>query len=251
MRAMLTPFRLTRFRPATLAAGAILLPLAACDNLNVSIDGHTGVPLARLDMSGQNAREVTLLGPDTVHIVHGDKLAIRVEGDARAVAALRFVLNDGKLGIGRKPNADTGNGTATITITDPAVDHLIMAGSGTMSSDRLTGPSVGVTIGGSGHVVTAGIAAREFGVEVLGSGSFTGSGQADKLALTLAGSGDVDLAQFKTGAASIDIAGSGTGVLASDGQITGSVAGSGVITVHGKAHCTVSVTGSGRITCQP
>jgi hypothetical protein len=238
-----------RFRLIVSAAAA--LALAGCDTANVSIDGHAGVTLAQLALKGQDAREITLLGPDTVHIVHGDKLDIHVEGDARAVGALRFVLIDGKLGIGRRSGTDTGNGTATITITDPAVDHLIMAGSGTMSADRLSGQSVGVTIGGSGHVVTAGIGAREFGVEVLGSGSFTGSGHADKLVLTLAGSGDVDLAQLKAGEAAIDVAGSGTGVLSSDGPVTGTVVGSGEITVHGKAHCAANVTGSGKITCQP
>ncbi len=234
-------------RPFALIA---LLGLAGCDAPKVSIDGHTGVPLAKLDLSGRTVREVTLLGPDTVHVVHGDALAIHVEGDARVQAALRFVLSDGKLGIGRQPDAEAGNGTATVTITDPAVDHLVMAGSGTMSSDRLNGNVVGVTVGGAGHVVTAGIAATQLDVEVLGSGSFTGSGHADKLALTLAGSGEVDLAQLKADEASVDLAGSGTGDMASDGRVTGTVAGSGVVNVHGRAHCDINVTGSGRVTCQ-
>ena len=120
-----------------------------------------------------------------------------------------------------------------------------------MSSDRLAGKAVGVTIGGSGHVVTAGIEADQLDVEVLGSGSFTGSGRAGKLILTLAGSGEADLARLNAAEAAIDVAGSGTGDLASDGRVTGSVAGSGVVTIHGKAHCNVSVTGSGRVTCQP
>ncbi|WP_428332718.1 GIN domain-containing protein [Novosphingobium sp.] len=227
------------------------LLLAGCDAPRVSIDGHTGVPLAQLDLAGQTAHDITLLGPDTVHIVHGDALAIRVDGDARASAALRFVLNDGKLGIGRQPDANAGNGTATVTITDPAVDHMVMAGSGTMSNDRLVGNAVGVTIGGSGHVVIAGIAATQLDVEVLGSGSFTGSGRAGKVALTLAGSGDVDLAQLRTDEAVVDVAGTGTGVLNSDGRVTGSVLGTGVVNVHGKAHCDIRVTGVGRVTCQP
>jgi hypothetical protein len=227
------------------------LALAGCDDPKVSIDGHKGIPLAQLDLADRSAREVTLLGPDAVHIVHGDALAIRVEGDARAVDALRFVLNDGKLGIGRKPDADVGNGTATVTITDPAIDHLIMAGSGTISSDRLNGGAVGITVGGSGHVIAAGIAAGQLDVEVLGSGSFTGSGHAERLALTLAGAGAVDLARLKAGDAAIDVAGSGIGDLASDGRVTGSVVGASVVTVHGKARCNVSVTGPGRVTCQP
>jgi len=238
------------FLARSLLAACLAMPLAGCDAPKVSIDGHTGVPLAQLDLTGRSAHEVTLLGPDTVHVVHGDSLAIRVEGDARAIAALRFVLTDGKLGIGRQPDANAGNGTATVTITDPSVDHMVMAGSGTMSNDRLAGNDVGVTIGGSGHVVTAGIEATQLDVEVLGSGSFTGSGNAENLALTLAGSGDADLAQLRAGSATIDVAGTGTGVLTSDGRVTGSVVGAGVVNVHGKAHCDVSVTGTGRVTCQ-
>jgi len=235
---------------AALLTPIACLTLAACDAPRVSIDGHTGVPLAQLDVDGRTAHAFTLLGPDTVNIVHGTTLAIHVEGDARAIAALRFVLNDGKLGIGRQPDANAGNGTATVTITDPAVDHLVMAGSGTISNDRLTGDDVGVTIGGAGHIVTAGVEARQFAVEVLGSGSVTASGHAGKLALTLAGSGDADLAQLHTDTAAVDVAGTGTGALASDGRVTGSVVGPGVVNVRGRAHCDIRVTGPGRVTCQ-
>jgi hypothetical protein len=243
-----------RFFPASclaLAALALSAPtLAGCDDPVVSIDGHTGVPLARLAMSGSTISEVTLLGPDTVHVVHGDKPGIVVAGDPRAAAALRFVLTDGKLGIGRKPDADAGNGTAIVTITDPSVDHLIMAGSGAIASDRLDGPNVGVTIGGSGQVGVNAIAAGKLDVEVLGSGSFAGSGHADKLELTLAGSGSADLARLRAGEANIDLAGTGSGSLSSDGKVTGTVVGTGTVTVHGKAHCDVSVTGPGKVTCR-
>jgi hypothetical protein len=236
-------------RALVAALGALVL--SGCDNPVVSIDGHTGVPLAQLKLTGQNASEVTLLGPDIVTVVHGDKLRIHVEGDPRAAAALRFVLTDGKLGIGRKPDADAGSGTAIVIITDPSVDHLVMAGSGTISSDRLDGAAVGVTIGGSGRIVASNIAAGKLDVEVLGSGGFTGSGHADKLALSLAGSGSADMARLKADQADIDLAGTGNGDLASDGHVSGSVVGTGTIRVNGKARCDVSVTGTGKVICQP
>ena len=232
-----------------MAAGA--LALAGCDYPRVSIDGHTGVPLAQLALTGQAAHDITLLGPDSIAVVRGDRLTIRAEGDPRAVAALRFVLADGKLGIGRQPDAQVGPGNATITITAPAIDHLTLAGSGTISSDRLAGASAGVTIGGAGKVMAAGIAASQLDVEVLGSGGFIGNGHADRLALTLAGSGSVDLARLKAGNVTVDLAGTGTGELASDGHVTGTVVGTGAITIHGKAQCEVGITGPGRVTCLP
>lgn len=242
-----------RLRPASFLAFAALgtLALSGCDNAVVSIDGHSGVPLSRLIISGSNISEVTLLGPDTVHVVHGNAPDIHVAGDPRAAATLRFVLTDGKLGIGRRPDAEVGNGVAIVTITTPAVDHLIMAGSGAISSDRLSGAAVGVTIGGSGQIDVADIAAKQLNAEVLGTGTFTGSGHADKLALSIAGAGNADLARLKVDVAEVDLAGTGNGTLASDGKVTGSVVGTGVITVHGKAQCNVSVTGTGKVTCQP
>jgi hypothetical protein len=227
------------------------LALTGCDDPVVSIDGHTGVPLAKLQMTTGNVGEVTLLGPDTVRLVHGDRFGIQVGGDRRAADALRFVLSDGKLGIGRAPDARVGNGTAIVTITDPAVDHLIMAGSGTIASDRLDGDAVGVTVGGSGQVTAKAIAARKLDVEVLGSGGFTGAGHADKLDLTLAGSGAAEMPGLKVGEAQIDLAGSGSGSLASDGKVSGSVVGTGTVSVHGNAHCDVNVTGPGKVVCQP
>jgi len=234
-----------------LLAASATLGLAACDDPVVSIEGHTGVPLAKLAVSGNPISQVTLLGSDTVRIVRGGTPGIQVSGDPRAVDALRFVLTDGKLGVGRKPDADVGGGTATVTITTPSVDHLIMAGSGTISSERLDGPTVGVTIGGAGKVEVGAITAGQLDVEVLGSGAFTGGGHADKLALTLAGTGDADLSRLTAGQAQIDVAGTGTGSLSSDGKVTGSVVGTGTVTVHGKAQCKVSVTGTGSVTCQP
>jgi hypothetical protein len=242
---------MNRYLPPFLFAGLGALALSGCDDPVVSIDGHTGVPLAQLQMSAANVSEITLLGPDTVLVVHGDKPGIRVTGDQRAADALRFVLAEGKLGIGRAPGAPVGSGTAIVTITDPAVDHLIMAGSGTISSNRLNGDAVGVTIGGSGRVIANAIAARKLDVEVLGSGAFTCAGHADKLDLSLAGSGAADMAGLKVGEAEIDLAGTGSGALASDGKVTGSVVGTGTVNVHGKAQCEVSVTGTGKVICQP
>jgi len=234
-----------------LIVGLAAFALSGCDDPVVSIDGHTGVPLAQLPMSTSNVSEVTLLGPDSVTVEHGNTFGIRVSGDRRAADALRFVLSDGKLGIGRAPGADIGSGTAIVTITDPAVDHLIMAGSGTISADRLSGDAVGVTIGGSGQVTAKTIAARKLDVEVLGSGGFTGAGRADRLDLTLAGTGTAEMAGLKVDQADIDLAGTGTGTLASDGKVTGTVVGTGTVNVHGKALCDVSVTGTGKVTCQP
>lgn len=232
-------------------AASFALALAGCHNATITIDDHAGVPLAQLATTGARVSEVTLSGPDTVNVVQGDTFAIKVAGDPSAADALRFVLTDGKLGVERKPGFGSGNGVAIVTITTPTVDHLVMAGSGRISSDQLSGDSVGVTIGGSGDVDVARIAAKQLEAEIAGTGTFTGSGHVGKLALSIAGTGDADLARLQADQADVSVAGTGNGTLASDGTVTGSVVGTGEITVHGKAQCHVSVVGTGKVTCQP
>ena len=235
----------------SLCTALVTLALIGCHPTIVSIDGQTGVPLAKLAISDAPITSVALLGPDTVRVVHGNKPGIRVTGDPKAADALRFVLTNGKLGIGRKPGGTFGDGTATLTVTTPAIDHLIMAGSGKITSDRLNGKAVEVTIGGSGEVKVDAINSEKLDGEVAGSGLFTGSGHADKLALTIAGTGTADMAGLNVGEAQINLAGTGSGNLASNGHVTGAVIGTGVVTVHGKARCDISVTGTGKVNCTP
>jgi hypothetical protein len=88
---------------AGVAAVGLGAALAGCSSdAHVTIDGVSGVPLAQLDTSGKAPDTITLLGPDTVHVTGGDRLAITVDGDPAIKDQLRFTLKDGNLGIARK-----------------------------------------------------------------------------------------------------------------------------------------------------
>jgi len=225
--------------------------LAGCDADGLTIDGHRGVPLAELDLSGKAATEITLLGPDSVHVVTGDKLAITVEGDPAVKDKLRFVLRDGKLGIGRDGNGWNSDSVANVTVMVPAANHIVLAGSGTIEADSLAGDAVGVTIAGSGTVRSPRIAARTLSVEVIGSGNLQAGGQAGALDLTVAGSGEADMSKVMAGRAKVDIAGSGNARFASDGPVEANIMGSGEVRVKGRATCKVSAMGSGKLVCEP
>ena len=230
-----------------IALAGLALATSACESNPMTIEGHKGVPLAQLDLGGPPPEEITLLGPDTVHIVQGDTLAIRAEGPARD--ALRFVRSKGKLGIGRDNGQSAG--TATIDVTVPAAQRLILAGSGTITADRLRGDDVRVTIAGSGKVDAGRIDASALKVDVLGSGALTGAGKADALKLAVAGSGAARMPGLAVGRGDIDMTGTGTASFASDGRVTATIIGSGEVRVHGRATCTTRATGSGRLICAP
>jgi hypothetical protein len=235
-----------------IAVAAVALSLGACSGATVEINGMKGVPLAQLDLSAKAPEEITLLGPDTVNIVQGEKLAITVEGKQDAKDRLRFVLKDGKLAIGREGWKIGGSDDlATIQVTVPAAKRLVMAGSGTMHADALRGETASVSIAGSGDIAVPVIETQDLKVEVIGSGDLTAGGKAKSLKISVAGSGSANLAGLTVEEAKVEIAGSGDASFASDGQVKADIMGSGSVKVKGRAQCKVNAMGSGTLTCEP
>jgi hypothetical protein len=233
---------------------AIALAAAAsggCDKMHVSINGEEGKKLADLDLTGAAPTEVALLGPDTVRIAQGDKLAISVEGDPDVAAAMRFTLKDGTLGILRKDGKSSGDETVTVNVTMPAPGKLVMGGSGKIVSPALASDSARVTIAGSGTVETDAVATDTLKVDIAGSGSYRAAGTARMLKLTIAGSGDARLEALKVDDAKVDIVGSGASAFASDGTVKANIMGSGEVRVIGRATCKVTSMGSGKLVCEP
>lgn len=223
--------------------------LAGCDGAKVTFDGEQGKPLEELDLSGAAPTGVALLGPDTVRITRGDKLAIKVDGDPEAASAMRFTLKDGKLGILRKDGGWGRDKTVAVNVTLPALSEIAAMGSGSISADRIGGKA-SVSIGGSGSVETATVEAESLDISIAGSGSYRGAGQARALELSIAGSGSAEMDNLRVDSAEISIAGSGNARFASDGKVKASMVGSGEVRVKGRATCTVSAVGSGKLVCE-
>lgn len=235
-----------------IAVAAIALSLSACDGVTMEMNGMKGVRLAELDLTAKAPEEITLLGPDNVRVVQGDKLAITVEGKDDAKDRLRFVLKDGKLAIGREGWKIGGSDDlATINVTVPAARRLVMAGSGTMHADALRGDAASVSIAGSGDIEVPVVDTNELKVEVIGSGDLKAGGKAKSLKISLARSGSADLSGLSAEEAKVEIAGSGDARFASDGQVKADIMGSGSVTVKGRAQCKVNAMGSGTLTCEP
>ena len=235
-----------------IAAAAAVLSLSACSAATFTIDGAKALPLAELDLSVKPPEEITLLGPDTVKVVEGSALAIKVEGNQAARDRLRFVLKDGKLAIGREGWKIGGNDDlATIEVAVPAAKRLVMAGSGTLHADALRGDAAAVSIAGSGDIEVIAVDTADFKVEVIGSGDLKASGKARSLKLTIAGSGSANLGGLQVDQAKVDVAGTGDASFASDGEVSATIMGSGEVRVKGRAQCKVTAMGSGKLVCEP
>ena len=231
---------------APIAAMAVSVGLAGC-NFSFASDG---VPLAELDQSGEAPDELALASGDNVVITTGETFAIKVEGDEKDVAEMRFSLDGRTLGISRESDSWGDGKSTTVRVTMPAPREIDMAGSGRVETNGLA-ERAEINIAGSGNVAANSIRAKELEVSIAGSGHFTGSGTAERLEISLLGSGDARLDDLKADKADISIAGSGGASFMSDGTVEASIAGSGDIAVTGRASCTVNAVGSGTLNCKP
>lgn len=243
---------LNRFfvRMLPVAAMGIGLAVSGCDGLNVQIGDKDGVPLADLEMGGDAPRGVVLAGPDTLIVTEGARLDISVEGDSKAIDALRFNRDGGMLGIMREKGSWTDKGVATVRVTMPLPEEIVIAGSGTATLPGMARKAE-VTIGGSGTVDTGKLDGDSLAITIGGSGKVKASGKVERMEINVGGSGKAEMAGLKVDKAEINVGGSGDVRFASDGEVEAHIAGSGDITVIGTAKCNIKAFGSGTLNCKP
>jgi Putative auto-transporter adhesin, head GIN domain len=235
---------------APVLAVALAAGVSGCDGAKFTINGEEGKQLSELDLAGKTPSELVMLSPDSVEVTQGDKLAITVDGDPEAVAAMRFTLSDTSLGILRRDKSGSAdNKRAVVHVTMPAPREVVMAGSGTVRADMLA-PGAKVVIAGSGSIEAGSVSGDRLEVTLPGSGSFRAAGNVESLELTILGSGSAHLDAVKANRAKVTIAGSGDAAFASDGEVEATIMGSGSVTVKGRARCKVSAMGSGTLVCE-
>ncbi|WP_428027940.1 head GIN domain-containing protein [Altererythrobacter sp.] len=234
---------------APVAAIALSGALGGCNDIDISIDGEKGVPLAQLDMSGDPPDELVLAGPDKVIVTGGSALDIDVSGDSKAVDLVRFTLKDGTLGVMREKGSWNGAGQAVVKVTMPAPRSITIAGSGSVEAEGMA-DEADMIIAGSGSLNVRELKAKEADATIAGSGSLTAAGASDNLDLNLLGSGKAKMPDLKVGSADVTIAGSGDASFASDGKVEANIMGSGTVKVIGRATCEVSSMGSGKLVCE-
>lgn len=165
---------------------------------------------------------------------------------------MRFLFEDGTLTIMRDREnwGDEDELQATVSITMPPPETLVVAGSGEIHSDALA-REANISIAGSGRVFTPKIEVERLDVSLAGSGRYNAGGRAERLELNIAGSGNAKMGKLKVDRAKIKIAGSGNATFASDGKVDARLMGSGNVTVRGNPRCSLKSFGSGTLNCEP
>lgn len=237
----------------TLLACAAILPLAAC-NVVSDMSGEVVQPSGTGGSRNFNVADfnaVSLRGADNVVVRAGPGFAVTATGDSALLDRLEIRKDGTTLRIGRKGGDWKWNGDkgATITVTLPRLTAADIAGSGDMTVDRADGDFSG-SIAGSGDLRVAELRGGKADLSIAGSGDLSiGGGTASDLSISIAGSGDVDTAGLKAARGDISIAGSGAVRAMATDTAAISIVGSGGVTLTGGAKCSISKMGSGEATC--
>lgn len=236
-----------------LAATAAMLPLAACGLAN-GMSGDVVQPSGsgttrNFDVSGFTG--VSLRGEDDVDVRTGPAFKVTATGDSALLDRLEIRKDGDTLRIGRKDGDWRWGGDkgAKITVTLPRLTSADVAGSGDMTVDRAEGDFDG-SIAGSGNLSIAQLRAGKAGLSIAGSGDLhVAAGQANQIDASIAGSGDLDAAALKAARGEFSIAGSGNIRAQVTGEADISIVGSGDVELTGGAKCSVSAMGSGEARC--
>lgn len=237
----------------------ILLPLAALSlsacsfNVNAEDERITsdGKPISTAAATTGAFTKIEAVGPDNIIFVTGDAFSIKAEGDADAIAKLRYAMDNGTIIIGREKGKWWGKNSqsVTITVTAPTLSAASLAGTGDFTADRMTGDKVSVELAGSGNAKLGDVTAKSFKSDLAGTGDIMVAGKVESAEYSVAGTGDVDASKLASVDAEVSIAGTGDVRLSATGTVDASIAGTGDINVTGGAKCKSSSIGSGKINC--
>ncbi len=163
-------------------------------------------------------------GSVDVRLHVGEKQQVKVWAGEKVINDVRTEVHNGTLEIAFDHHGWGGNDV----VVDASVPRL-----------------AGIEASGSGDIDADGIKARAFEVRSDGSADIALAGAAETLRVSLNGSGDADLADLNTHAATVAVSGSGDADVRADDRLTVEVDGSGDVHYHGSPELTQHVDGSG------
>ena len=221
------------------------LALAACSGQSPST-GCTGSRMLTI----RDFDAITLDSSDTVDVRRGEGYAIHIEGADEVRDRIDIRRDGNDLRIGRKGPGlwTTGDTSARIVVTMPAIRGATLTGSGDITIDQASEPFV-AKLDGSGDMTLGQLQGDRATLTVSGSGTLAVAGSVRTIALSVAGSGKIDARQVRAGEATVSIAGSGDIAADINGPARVSVVGSGSATLGSGARCVVDRVGSGQVHC--
>jgi hypothetical protein len=216
---------------ATLAPLAVFGCLALfCTGCGPSVRGSGVVATEPRHLSDFN--EVWLSGSGDVRIEQTGSESVIVRAEDNLLPLLQTRVDDGKLLLGPKPHV-------SIQPTEPIVY--------TITVKELTAAG----ISGSGRIRVRNLDTPRLKSSISGSGNVDLSGKADRVELSVSGSGAFNAAELQARSAAVTISGSGSAVVNATDGVAAKISGSGSVEYISDYALDMSISGSGSIKRRP
>jgi hypothetical protein len=153
---------------------------------------------------------------------------VTVHADDNLLDRVTTEVRSGSLVVGETSGSFTAKAPMRVEVTVPSLDKIGLSG--------------------SGIVTVSGIAGKRFEIDIPGSGIVRAAGSTERLAVSVAGSGDAELYELTARDVRATVQGSGRVAVTATNSLDASIPGSGAVTYAGSpARVTTHVTGSGAV----
>jgi len=234
-------------RRSTLALGAGLLVWAAY--------ALADEPARETRDVSQPFGEVRLDADIELELSQSDTVSLVIEAPRDELSSIRTEVNEGVLVLGRS-NSGTWkfsgwfgrHRTPRALLSAPAIERLVVDGSGSVHAAAWASRALEVRISGSGDVKIDGLTATRLRCDLAGSGKALLTGAVANQRIRLSGSGDYRAPNLKSDAATVSVSGSGDSEVWAERTLDARISGSGDLRYYGTPAVTKSVSGSGSVT---
>ncbi|UOR04503.1 DUF2807 domain-containing protein [Hymenobacter aerilatus] len=196
--------------------------------------------------------EIGLGGSANVILRQGSPQKVEVEGSTEDVARLETIVEGKRLRIRRKPESNFRGrdyqGKITVYITMPDINALAVSGSGSIKAlTDVQSHVLALSVSGSGNIELPEMQADKTDISISGSGNVNVAGVSTDTNVSISGSGSIQATKLRAETCGVRIAGSGNARVYASKTLDARIAGSGSVYVSGNPQVSSSVAGSGRV----
>ncbi len=215
----------------------------------------TAAPAAERSFAVGSFERVRVDGPFEVHIVTGGSSGARVEGDQAMIEQIDIAVNGetlvvraGANGWGERP-VDAPTRVPVVTLTTPRLTTAIVIAGARVTIGQMRGQRIDISLAGAGSLDVAQVETDQLVATMIGAGALTIGGRALRSRLLLTGAGSIDAPGLTTNDLIVRV--EGNGELRTTARYTAQVTSTGLgkVTVLGPAKCLVRASAGGPVVC--
>jgi len=190
---------------------------------------------------------VSVSGSGELVLVQGEEESVTIEADDNLLPLIRTEVSQGGLFIGPRNVNLHPTQTIVYRVKLKNLRGLELSGSVRAEADTIKTDRLALSITGSGKMQLARLDTGALSAHISGSGTTTASGRAERQDIHISGSGNHEAFELKSSQAKVNISGSGHASLWVTDSLSARISGSGRVGYRGDARVDSHISGSGRV----